>query len=72
MVGYERHFGNEANCPLCKNMKKKSQYMEEIIFGQTKQANNKPLTANPTQNRNEPNMRFRNKIIGFNRKEEEK
>ena len=71
MVGYERHFGIEANCPLCKNMKKKSQYMEEIIFGQTK-SNNKPLTANPTQNRNEPNMKFRNKIIGLNRKEEEK
>ena len=72
MVGYERHFGKEANCPLCKNMKKKSQYMEEKIFGQGRIPNPKPQTANPTQSHNDPNGRFRNKIIGMNRKEEEK
>ena len=31
--GYERHYGKEENCPLCKNMKKKSQLLEEKIFG---------------------------------------
>ena len=78
MVGYERHFGKEANCPLCKNMKKKSQYMEEKIFGQNKQINVKPLTANPNTNLyninniNEINAKYTKRNFGFNKKEEEK
>ena len=72
MVGYERHFGKEEQCPLCKSRKKKSQFMEDKIFGPNKQINSKPLTANPNQYRNELNYRFRNKIIGINKKEEEK
>ena len=70
MVGYERHFGKEANCPLCKNMKKKSQHMEEKIFGQIKQINVKPLTANPNTNLfnnniNEINTKYKKRNFGF-------
>ena len=72
MVGYDRHFGKEEQCPLCKTMKKKTQFMEDKIFGQNKIVNSKPLTANPAQYSNELNYRFKNKIVGINKKEEEK
>jgi hypothetical protein len=43
--GYERHYGKEEKCPLCKNMKKKSEYMEEKIFGpEHKKFISKPIT----------------------------
>ena len=72
MVGYDRHFGRESQCPLCRNMKKKTKQMEEKIFGLNKQPIIKPQTAHPTANNNDLNRRFRHKIFGVNKKEEEK
>ena len=70
MVGYDRHFGIEENCPLCKNMKKKSQFMEEKIFGLNKRINQKPMTAN--ENREDIYGKIKNNFFGGYRKEEEK
>ena len=72
MVGYERHFGKEANCPLCKNMKKKNLFMEEKIFGNKKININKPSTANPNKNRYELSRKIKNKFKGGLWREEEK
>ena len=72
MVGYERHFGKEANCPLCKNMKKKNLFMEEKIFGNKKININKPSTANPNKNRYELSRKIKNKFKGGQWREEEK
>ena len=72
MVGYERHFGKEENCPLCKTMKKKSQYMEEKIFGMNKKQNTaKQLVVNMNQTsyQNDSN---KNQMLILNKKEEEK
>ena len=71
-VGYHRHFGKEANCPLCKNMKKKTQNMENKIFGKRTININKPSTAYPLKNRNELNQRIKNRFRGGLWKEEEK
>ena len=72
MVGYERHFGKEENCPLCKTMKKKSQYMEEKIFGMNKKQNvTKQLMVNVNQTLNQNDL-YKNQMLVFNKKEEEK
>ena len=72
MVGYERHFGKEENCPLCKTMKKKSQYMEEKIFGMNKKQNvTKQLVVNVNQTLNQNDL-YKNQMLVFNKKEEEK
>ena len=70
MMGYERHFGIEENCPLCKNMKKKNQYMEEMILGPNKKIIKKPNTAN--QNKDELYSRINNNFNNDYKKEEEK
>jgi hypothetical protein len=69
MVGYERHFGKEENCPLCKNLKKKLLHMEERVYGLNKNLNTKSLVVNQTLNQNEINN---NQISMFNKREEEK
>ena len=70
MMGYERHFGIEENCPLCKNMKKKNQYMEEMILGPNKKIIQKPNTVN--QNKDELYSRINNNFNNDYKKEEEK
>ena len=76
IVGYEKHFGKEENCPLCKSMKKKSQHMEELIFGQTRKRsgiksfiNKEDLIMN--QDQKEKN-KLKKKFMDFYKKEEEK
>ena len=76
-VGYEKHFGKEENCPLCKSMKKKSQHMEELIFGQTrKRSGLKPFIKKEDLILNQEQKEFKNKlkkkIKDFYQKEEEK
>ena len=73
MVGYDKHFGKEENCPLCNKLKKKTQHMQEKMFG----LNVKPLTANPNNdlykdNINDVNARNKKRNFAFNKKEEEK
>jgi hypothetical protein len=73
MVGYDKHFGKEENCPLCNKLKKKTQHMQEKMFG----LNVKPLTANPNNdlykdNINDINARNKKRNFAFNKKEEEK
>ena len=57
-AGYERHYGIVENCPVCRSMQKKSEYMEEIIFGESrKKLNLKPTIKkedfNPNSDQNE-------------------
>jgi hypothetical protein len=76
-AGYERHYGIVENCPVCRSMQKKSEYMEEIIFGESrKKLNLKPNIKKeefyPNSNHNEFKMKLKKKFIDFNKKEEEK
>ena len=74
IVGYERHYGKEENCPVCKNMKKKSDYMEEIIFGQErKKFGIRPFIKKEDFNiNNELKNKFKKKFMDLPQKEEEK
>ena len=76
-AGYERHYGIVENCPVCRSMQKKSEYMEEIIFGESrKKLNLKPTIKkedfNPNSDQNEFKMKLKKKFIDFYKKEEEK
>lgn len=76
-AGYERHYGIVENCPVCRSMQKKSEYMEEIIFGHNrKKLNLKPTIKKeefyPNSNQNEFKMKLKKKLIDFYKKEEEK
>ena len=76
-AGYERHYGIVENCPVCRSMQKKSEYMEEIIFGQSrKKLNLKPNIRkeefNPNLNQNEFKMKLKKKFMDLYKKEEEK
>ena len=71
---YERHYGKEENCPVCKNLKKKNDYMEEIIFGQErKKFGIKPFIKKEDFNlNNEFKNKFKKKLVNLPQKEEEK
>ena len=70
--GYERHYGKEEKCPVCKNMKKRSQFMEDRIFGQEqKKFISRPFIKDFKTNI-EPRDKFNKKMMEIPKKEEEK
>ena len=77
LVGYEKHYGIEENCPVCISRKKKSQEMEEKIFGDSrKRSSKKPFIKREdlimNQNQREFNNDLKRKFMDYYKKEEEK
>ena len=67
---YEKHFGNEESCPLCLSMQKRSQFMEDMIFGPARQKGKS--NESKFENRFELKNQLKKRIMEFSKKEEEK
>ena len=75
LIDYDRHFGNEENCPLCQMLIKKNKFMENIVCGNFYKKKkhylkkiNYGLQKNPSDNM----YNLRNKIINNDKKEDDK